>query len=220
MTDELVFVETQRLNEIPFTTSKVIAEMTGIEHRKIKSAIRKYQKDMEGFGVLASYRAETQGNKEGGRKAVGYKLNEEQAFFLMTLLKNTPVVVQFKKELVRQFYAMKSELTKRAIAREARKPTRRELTDVIRDCVPDSPHKNRVYKNYTDLAYVSALGKTAAQLRVERDAPSQANLTEYLSVEEIEAIRKAEGKISVLIESGLSYPEIKSILLRNAAAKK
>lgn len=219
MTDELVFVETQRLNEIPFTTSNVIAEYAGVQHHTITRLIRNHKEDFEEFGKVG-FEIEPSPDSRTGQSVTIYHLNEQQATLLVTYLRNTAKVRAFKKELVRQFYAMRSELAKRAIAREARKPTRRELTDVIRDCVPNSPHKNRVYKNYTDLSYLSALGKTAAQLRVERDAPSQANLTEYLSVEEIEAIRKAEGKISVLIESGLSYPEIKSILLRNAAAKK
>jgi len=51
----------------------------------------------------------------------------------MTLLRNSPQVINFKKELVRQFYAMRKELTARQVKRAALKPVRRELTDVLKD---------------------------------------------------------------------------------------
>lgn len=38
-----------------------------------------------------------------------YHLNEEQATLLLTYLKNTPQVRAFKKELFRQFYAMRRD---------------------------------------------------------------------------------------------------------------
>lgn len=209
--NEIVFLEPRKIGSIPFTTSKVIAEMTGIEHRKIKAAIRKHREDLESFGLSASYQAES----SGGRPEEIVKLNEEQATFLMTLLKNTPIVVAFKKELVRQFYAMRKQLVKNAIARETRKPTRRELTDVIRDCVPVGPHKAMMYKNYTDLAYKIALGKNAAQLRKERNAPKGSILAEYLTAEETEAVKKAETKISILVESGMDYQAVKAIMCGN-----
>lgn len=90
-----------------------------------------------------------------------YHLNEEQATLLLTYLKNTPQVRAFKKELVRQFYAMRRELMERQDRRLELKPIRRELTDVIQE-VDDGPWS---YKKYTDLAYKSSIGKNSAQLR-------------------------------------------------------
>ena len=129
--NDLVFLEPNKLGSVPFTTSKVIAEMTGIEHRKLKDAIRKHQADIEVFGILARYEPIIQ-DRGRGQPEVVYKLNEEQATLLMTLLKNTPTVVEFKVELVRQFYAMRKELTARAVARAGRIPPRRDMTDAIR----------------------------------------------------------------------------------------
>ncbi|MCI9376819.1 MAG: Rha family transcriptional regulator [Oscillibacter sp.] len=211
--NDLVFLEPNKLGSVPFTTSKVIAEMTGIEHRKLKDAIRKHQADIEVFGILARYEPIIQ-DRGRGQPEVVYKLNEEQATLLMTLLKNTPTVVEFKVELVRQFYAMRKELTARAVARAGRIPPRRDMTDAIRDCVPDSPHKARRYKQYTDLAYKAALGRNAVQLRKERNAPKGANMAEYLTAKEIEAVSKMEGRISVLLEMGMDYDTIKAIVLR------
>ena len=191
--DNIVFLEPNKIDSEPFTTSKVIAEMTGIEHRKIKVTIRKYQSDINSFGLSASYQAES----TGGRPEEIIKMNEAQATFLMTLLKNTPVVVAFKKELVRQFYAMRQELLKRQTGRAELKPIRRELTDVIKE---QEPEDKWAYKKYTDLAYKSSIGKNAAQIRRERDAPKKAKAVDYLTSDEIAAVAKRQNQIAVLLE--------------------
>ena len=133
----------------------------------------------------------------------------------MTLLKNTTVVVNFKIELVKQFYAMRSELLKRQVNREERKPVRRTLTDSIKD----NPDKGKwSYKLYTDLAYKKAFGKNAAQLRKERGAESKANASDYMTADELTAVSKVESQIGVLHDMGLDYEQIKSIVIVPATA--
>ena len=39
--DNIVFLEPNKIDSEPFTTSKVIAETTGMNHRRVKDAIRK-----------------------------------------------------------------------------------------------------------------------------------------------------------------------------------
>lgn len=41
-----------------------------------------------------------------------YRLNEQQATFVISLMRNTKPVVEFKKELVKQFYEMKQIIEK------------------------------------------------------------------------------------------------------------
>ncbi|WP_368179196.1 Rha family transcriptional regulator, partial [Anaerotruncus colihominis] len=83
---DLVFLEPNKLGSEPFTTSKVIAEFAGIGHKKLKSSIAKHKEGLEAFGILAPYEASIP--KRGrGQPEVIYKLNEQQAYFLMTLLK-------------------------------------------------------------------------------------------------------------------------------------
>lgn len=144
---ELVFVEPK--GREPYTTSEVIAECTGIARRKIRDAIRKYKQDFETFGRVASYQAylETAG---GAQKVTVYRLNEQQAAFLLTLLKNTPVVVAFKKELVRQFYAMRSLLFEKTTplwqdTRQMGKEIRQRETSTPLSAVPVPPAGLLVY---------------------------------------------------------------------------
>jgi len=191
----------------PFTTSKVIADRTGMNHRRVKDAIRKHEHEIRSFGLLGAYATES----SGGRPEEIYRLNEQQATFLMTLLKNTPMVVDFKAELVRRFYAMRTELYNVKYEKLERKPIRIGLTDAIK-ALPESPHKHLKYKQYTDLAYKLAIGKTAKQVRMERGANKKDTASNFLTSEEIEAVSKAENSISVLLGIGMSYSEIKSAL--------
>lgn len=210
----LVFLDPNRLDAIPFTTSKVIAEVTGMNHRRVKDAIRKHESTFLEFGLLGAYETES----SGGRPEEIVKLNEEQATFLMTLLKNTPTVVAFKKELVRQFYAMRRELVSRQVNRAKMLPTRRDLTDAIRDCIPESPHKGMWYKHYTDLAYRAAFGMSAAQLRKARNAPKGSVAADYLTAEEMDNVVRITKQIGVLVEMRMDYQQIKRMLLQQRLA--
>ena len=192
----------------PFTTSDVIAAFAGIQHHTVTRLIQQHEADFKEFGIL---RFEIEEIKGRGQPAKHYQLNEEQATLLMTYLKNTAQVRAFKKELVRQFYAMRTELYKAQMAKASRSPVRVSMTDAIQ-ALPDSPHKSMKYKQYTDLAYKLAIGKTAKQVRMERGANKKDTASNFLTSEEIEAVSKAENSISVLLGIGMSYSEIKSAL--------
>ena len=136
------------------------------------------------------------------------RLSEQQASLLVTFLKNTPVVVAFKVEFVRQFFLMREELQSRRDYRAELKPIRRELTDAIQ--LVDS--SKWAYKNYTDLAYKIATGKNAAQLRKERDAPPKAVAIDYMTSEEIYQVTRLQNQIAVLLEMGMDYQQVKALL--------
>lgn len=177
----------QRATGEPYTTSEIIAAGTGINHRRVRDAIRKYQSDLEAFGVLGAYQTKTPNNQEGGRNATGYILTEQQATFLLTLLKNTPVVVAFKKELVRQFYTMRSLLLERASpvwqdARSLGKEIRRQEAEAIKRLVDyaaaqGSRNAGMYYVNLSRLA-------DATVGIVERDKAQVVQLTALLLVEQ------------------------------------
>ena len=75
----IVFLEPNKMDSVPFTTSKVIAEMTGIEHRKLKVTIRKYQSEIESFGILARYEAEIQNRGRGQPEVIGFGTHKPPA---------------------------------------------------------------------------------------------------------------------------------------------
>lgn len=204
---ELVFLEPNKLDAVPFTTSEVIAEFAGVKHHAVQQLITKHETDFKEFGQVAfEMRAVTYSRGTNYEKI--FHLTEEQATLLMTYLKNTPQVRAFKKELVRQFYAMRRELVKRELERAKLTPIRRKLTDVIQE----TDSGKWAYKQYTDLAYKSAIGKTAAQLRKGRNAPKKAKAVDYMTADEITAVSKRQSQIAVLLEMGLDYQAIKRIV--------
>lgn len=91
------------------TTSEIIAGGVGIQHKNVLETIRKNQADFEEFGRVA-FETRTRQTAGGPQKTSIAVLNREQAMFAMTLFRNTPVVVDFKKRLIKAFV----ELERRA----------------------------------------------------------------------------------------------------------
>lgn len=211
---ELVFLEPNKLDAVPFTTSEIIAEFAGVKRHAVQTLIQNHESDFAEFGRV-SFEMRPLPTKGGIQEVKVYHLTEEQATLLMTYLKNTERVRSFKKELVRQFYAMRAELLRRQMRRAELKPIRRELTDVIQEV--DGGKWS--YKQYTDLAYKSSIGKNAAQLRKERGAPKKAKAVDYMTSSEIDAVSKRQSQIAVLLEMGLDYQAIKGIVSGTAEAR-
>ncbi|MDY5435804.1 Rha family transcriptional regulator [Peptostreptococcus porci] len=114
-------------DKVPYTLSNIIAEGVGIKHSSITRTIRKHEKDFEEFGKLGFKIRPS----DSGQNEKIYILNEEQATLLITYLKNTDIVREFKKRLVKEFYKLKEEVINFRIQREIEKPLRRTLTDAI-----------------------------------------------------------------------------------------
>lgn len=214
--DSIVFLEPNKIDSEPFTTSDVIAEFAGVNHHAIQQMISKYEKDLYEFGKVA-FEMRPLPESRTKQSILVYHLNEQQATLLMTYLKNTERVRAFKKEPVHQFYTIRQELLKRQTGRAELKPIRRELTDVIKEQEPDD---RWAYKKYTDLAYKSSIGNNAAQLRRERDAPKKAKAVDYLTSDELAAVAKRQNQIAVLLEMGMDYTQIKSAVLGAALQAK
>lgn len=96
----------------PFTTSLVIADETGNGHASVLRLIRENLDDLNEIGRVGfEIRPfDTAGGTQRREVAV---LDEPASALLMTYLRNTPKVKDFKKRLVRGFYAMRQLLLTR-----------------------------------------------------------------------------------------------------------
>lgn len=187
-----------------FTNSKVIAEGTNNQHESVIAIIRKYESDIADFGRI-EFSDLKSGNPKGGRPEQIYYLNEEQATFVITLLRNSKVVVKFKKELVRQFYAMRKFLIEKQSklwteTRIANKENRLKETDVIKlleDYAKEQGSKNadKLYIVYTKLAK-SVVGD-------KRDSVSVSELNNLTLVESI-----ILQTIQIDMSMGMHYKDI------------
>lgn len=214
MKNQLVFIESQSLDAVPFTTSDLVAEGAGVQHHAVQQLLSKYEDDFAEFGALAfEMRKVTRNGGTNYEKIC--QLNEEQATLLITYLQNTPQVRSFKKNLVRQFYLMRKQLIDRRVIREKGKIARRALTDAVRD----SGTGKWTYKHLTDLTYRAITGMDAAHLRVERGAGRTATVKDYLAPDELQSVEKLESQVAVLLDLGMEYSQIKETVINRRQTK-
>ncbi|WP_234462028.1 phage regulatory protein/antirepressor Ant [Corynebacterium macginleyi] len=91
------------------TTSEIVAAGVDIQHKNVLETIRKNQADFEEFGRVA-FETRTRQTAGGPQKTNIAVLNREQAMFAMTLFRNTPVVVDFKKNLIKAFIELEQRV--------------------------------------------------------------------------------------------------------------
>lgn len=96
----------------PITTSSVIAAETGNQHKNVLGLIRANLCDLKEVGRVAFQTRPFQTAGGTQRREIA-EMDEPAAALLMTYLRNTPVVRDFKKRLVGAFYAMRAELSRR-----------------------------------------------------------------------------------------------------------
>ena len=80
----------------PYTTADTVAQYAKVRHKTVNELIRKHFADLEEFGTLR-FEMEAVERARGVKYAKVYHLNEQQATLLITYLKNTEPVRQFKK---------------------------------------------------------------------------------------------------------------------------
>ncbi len=88
-----------------------LAKGFGVNHRDIKDLINKYKSEFEEWGVIA-FQTQKPTSKNGGRPLDELLLNEEQATYLCTLLRNHDTARDFKRKLTREFFRQRKLLIK------------------------------------------------------------------------------------------------------------
>lgn len=94
-----------------FTDSTIIAQGAEVEHRAVIQLITNHLDDVSEFGRVG-FQIVPLATNGGVQNIKVYRLNEQQATFVISLMRNTKPVIEFKKELVKQFYEMKQIIEK------------------------------------------------------------------------------------------------------------
>ncbi len=215
---QLVFISPNYIKAEPFTTSDVIAEYSEIKHHAIQQLIKKHENDFQEFGKVAfEMRASTE--SVTGQSEKVYHLNEQQAMLLLTYLKNTEPVRQFKKSIVKAFYQMKNELFNRKSNRKELVPIHKDLAEAVKH-IPEHPSSKHDYSKYNNLAYMILFGMSAKKLKTERGAGKNAVAADYLSADEMERVAQIKDRICMCLEMGMNYSEIKDRLSNITALRR
>lgn len=178
-----------RENDV-FTNSKVIAEGTNNKHHAVQQIIQKYEPVFnKEFGQVA-FEMRAVKYSRGTNEEKIYLLNEGQAMFLMTLLRNDGVdgiVVAFKARLAKEFIRMRNFIQEKQSkiwveTRLVNKENRLKETDVIKLLQgyakeQGSKNSDKLYMVYTKLAKTVVSGK--------RDSVSVSELNNLTLIENI-----------------------------------
>lgn len=169
--NDLVFLSSQQVDAEPFTTGDVIAEYAGIERDSVNRMIRNIYQRLERMGKVG-FKIQPMAS---GQESKTYLLNQQQSTLLITFLKNTPRVADFKEELVAQFYAMQREL----IERRAQFELGKQFSKSLHATIADSQIKmhGHEYSTFNRLIYKQALGVDSTKLRKARDIPKGEAIT-------------------------------------------
>lgn len=199
---ELVYMDGKKE---PYTLSSIVAECTNLQHHTITRTIRKHQARFERFGKVG-FKIQA---LKSGQSAKDFILNEQQATLLVTFLKNTEQVANFKENLVRAFFEMREELSKFRFLRELEKPKRKTLHDSIETWTnaPKYAHStmnNLLLKAVTDM--------NAKQLVKNRKG---FNGIDSLTSDELEQYQALEDMVIAMIELNMNYHDIKEWTFRN-----
>lgn len=95
---------------VPKTTTLQIALGLGVQHKSVIQLVRSYKSDFSEFGLVTFEMRPRLKGQHGGGDMQYVTLNEQQATLLLTYMRNSPKVREFKKALVRAFFEARALL--------------------------------------------------------------------------------------------------------------
>jgi len=198
-------------NNIVVTTTLAIADGVGTQHASVMRLISNHA-DHE---IFSNPRIQIRKLSRGGRPVEFAILNELQATFLITLMRNSPKVVEFKGKLTTEFFRQREVISKLVAQRQdadwqnVRKDGKAiyfQKTDVIKQFVEYATEQGS--KNAS--MYYANLAKmeNSALFFIEQKYP---NLREVLTIKQLMQVSTADDVVEKALKDGmtkqLSYKE-------------
>ncbi|HEM5274533.1 TPA: Rha family transcriptional regulator [Streptococcus suis] len=198
---ELVYMDGRKE---PYTLSSIVAECAEVQHHTVTRIIRKNLERFERFGKVG-FKIQAM---ESGQQSKDYILNEQQATLLITFLKNTEQVANFKENLVRAFFEMRDEVAAFRYQRALEKPKRKTLHDSIETWQEAPKH---AHSTVTNLLLKGTTGMNKRQL-----VASRGGLTgiDSLTSQELIRYQALEDMAIAMITLGMTYQDIKTMVFR------
>lgn len=190
-----------------FTTTLIIADGTKVEHRAVRQLVKTH---FDKFKCIGERTFQMSFLKKKNKPIACFNLNDVQATFLVTLMRNSDIVVKFKLDLAIEFKRMEMELARIASnqnneqwieQRNAGKIARIIETDVIQRFIEYAKQQggseegcDRYYSNLSKM-------ENKALFVVERKYP---NLRNVLGVTDLSTIQKADVIVSRALNDGMA----------------
>ncbi len=192
----------------PYTTSEIIAECAEVKHGTVQSLIRNHHEDFETCGVIGFEIRKPLKGSVGGRPIKIYRLNEQQATLLITYLKNTEPVREFKKNLVQAFFEMREELGKIKLERALERPKRLALNEAIQRW---EKAPKMAYPTIYNLLLKGVTGCNKKQLIAKRGGETGIDCLNGIELARYQAL---EDMAVALINLNFDYEDIKKMVFK------
>lgn len=200
--------------------SRLIAQEMGVDHGNwLKNIVQKYQKEIEeNFGVFRFKNGKP--TLKGGRPEKYCMLTEDQAYYALTLSRNSKKVVELKAKLVRSFAQCRKKLQAVQLEiwqnqsepewqknRQQLKGSNAQLRDAIKAWVDrhseelSENRKTWVYNNINNKLCQAVAGCNVAKFKRTRSAP---NFRDALNKDELKNLEQLETLVIRLIEADIS----------------
>lgn len=186
------------------TDSRLLSRVLDHRHRTILENIDRYLSELKALGELP-FQTEVGGVRaQGGRSITRYALlNEDQCYFLLTLMRNNERVVRAKLALVKAFREARDGIAKRDLARVKGKEYRLAETNAIKELVEYAKLQG---SQNADKYYMAITKMTNDFLQIpsgSRDSLSGDALRKVMIVDATVEIALHDG-----INAGMAYADI------------
>lgn len=199
VTEEAIRTITKR-NRIEFESDGIVI-LKGEELRKFKEELREVQNE-----TLFS---------QAKSLALYTKRSLLRAGMILT---SSAVATEVRNYLLNIESKANESEKKWEIQREVGKIQRLRLTSAISKYIPDSPHKQFAYPNYTNMIYRLMFGTDAKTLCEQRNCKKE-NLRDYFTAEELEKIEEMETVVTGLVSMEFTYEQIKEMMIKRYTQK-
>ena len=195
------------------TDSRLLSSHLDHRHRTILENIDKYLSELSQLGEIPFQTERGEPRPQGGYSIIRYALlNEDQCYFILTLMRNNPHVVKAKLALVKAFSDARAQLAKRDMARIEGKQARALETQAIKDLVDYASAKG---SKSADKYYMIITKMTNSLIGIESGQRNN------LPAEKLKHITLVETMVDLAIRDGikaeLDYKEIYQLAKERAS---
>lgn len=174
--------------------SRLLAPELNHRHRTILESLDKYKTQFDTLGLLPFQTEARSQGLHGGGDIRYFLLNEDQCYFLLTLMRNNEKIVESKLKLVKAFRDARKQLAERDIARLDGKQVRRLETDAIKHLVEYAKASG---SSRPEMYYVSLTTMTNKSLGIE------AGQRDRMDARQLQLLKIAETLVEIAIRDGL-----------------
>ena len=174
--------------------SRLLAPELNHRHRTILESLDKYKSQFESLGLLPIQTESRPQGQHGGSDVRYFLLNEDQCYFLLTLMRNNSHIVKAKLNLVKAFSDARKQLAERDIARLDGKQVRRLETDAIKSLVEYAKASG---SSKPDMYYVSITKMTNKALGIE------SGQRDVMDARQLQLLKLAETIVEIAIRDGI-----------------